>query len=241
MLEHPQRASAAARPAWDRIDTVLLDMDGTLLDLDFDNYFWLQLVPERFALQHGLPLEEARAALAPRFAAKQGTLDWYCTDYWSRELALDIAGLKHELRNRVRFLPGAEAFLRALRVRGVRSILVTNAHFDSLRIKARQTALAKFLDVMVSSHQYGAPKEHATFWDRLHAEHPFDLQRTLFIDDSLAVLRAARAYGIGQVFAVARPDSTQPARVVTEFPAIAGVAELLPTLDADGEGESVAS
>ena len=28
------------------VDTVLLDMDGTLLDLAFDNYFWQKLVPE---------------------------------------------------------------------------------------------------------------------------------------------------------------------------------------------------
>ena len=30
---------------WSRIDHVLLDLDGTLLDLDFDNHFWQTLVP----------------------------------------------------------------------------------------------------------------------------------------------------------------------------------------------------
>lgn len=34
--------------AWQEIDTVLLDMDGTLIDLHFDNYFWQRLVPERW-------------------------------------------------------------------------------------------------------------------------------------------------------------------------------------------------
>ena len=30
--------------AWRDIDTVLLDMDGTLLDLHYDNHFWLEPV-----------------------------------------------------------------------------------------------------------------------------------------------------------------------------------------------------
>ncbi|MCP4043692.1 MAG: haloacid dehalogenase, partial [Gammaproteobacteria bacterium] len=32
---------------WNSIHTVLLDMDGTLLDLHFDNQFWLEHVPLR--------------------------------------------------------------------------------------------------------------------------------------------------------------------------------------------------
>ena len=39
---------------WPEIHTVLLDMDGTLLDLRFDNHFWRELVPERYAERHGL-------------------------------------------------------------------------------------------------------------------------------------------------------------------------------------------
>ncbi len=111
-------------------------MDGTLLDLRFDNYFWLEVLPERYARRHELSLEAARATLAPRFAAKQGTLDWYCIDFWSRELSLDIAELKREVRAHVRFLPGAERFLQTLHARGLDPVLVTNAHRDVLEIKA---------------------------------------------------------------------------------------------------------
>ena len=217
----------AARPQWERVELVLLDMDGTLLDLQFDNDFWLERVPERFAHKHGLTLAEAKALLAPRFAARQGTLDWYCTDFWSRELALDIAGLKREMRERVRFLPGAREFLRELRRRGLRTVLVTNAHRDSLSIKAEQTGLLDLLDRAISSHDYGAPKEHPQFWNRLHAELGYAPERVLFVDDGLTVLRAARQHGIGQIFAVTHPDSTQDARVIEEFPAVARVGDLL--------------
>jgi HAD superfamily hydrolase (TIGR01509 family) len=212
---------------WPEVDLVLLDMDGTLLDLRFDNYFWREAVPERYAQRHRMSLQDAQQVLTPRFAAKQGTLDWYCTDYWSRELALDIAGLKHELREIVRFLPGAERFLRALRASGLPAVLVTNAHPDALRVKARQTGLLDYLSGAVSSHQYGVPKEHPEFWFKLEGDLAFDRGRTLFVDDSLAVLRAARRHGLTYIVAIAHPDSTLERRVIDEFPSVHAVAELL--------------
>lgn len=212
---------------WSAIEIVLLDMDGTLLDLRFDNYFWQELVPLRYANRHGIPLEHAHEELTPRFAANRGTLDWYCVDYWTRELALDIAQLKREMREHVRFLPGAEPFLQFLRERGPRTALVTNAHHNSLAVKAAQTNLLRYFDHVVSSHAYGFPKEHPSFWQRLQAELAFDPARALFVDDSLAVLRAARDYGIGRIVAITHPDSTQGARTVEEFPAVRGVQELV--------------
>lgn len=228
-MQHVTQDSSDTRAfaPWPGIDTVLLDMDGTLLDLRFDNYFWLEAVPERYAQVNGVSLERAHEVLTPLFAAKQGTLDWYCTDYWSRELKLDIAGLKHELREVVRYLPGAEEFLRTLQASGLRTILVTNAHHDALRVKAQQTGLLQYFSGSVSSHQYGAPKEQSEFWVKLEAQLGFERERTLFVDDSLAVLRAARRHGIGYIVAVAHPDSTLERRVVAEFPSVHAVVELL--------------
>lgn len=213
-------------PDWAAVDIVLLDMDGTLLDLRFDNYFWQELIPERYAHRHGISLERAHAELAPRFAATHGTLDWYCIDYWTRELSLDIAELKRQAREHVRFLPGAEAFLASLRTARLRTALVTNAHPDSLGVKVAQTDLARYFDEVVSSHALGHPKEHPSFWERLQSRLSFDPKRALFVDDSLAVLRAARGFGIGQIIAVTHPDSTLEPRMVEEFPSVRGVWEL---------------
>ena len=218
--------STAPVVRWDEVQTVLLDMDGTLLDLRFDNYFWLELIPQRFAARHGLAHEAAREQLFSRFAAKQGSLDWYCMDYWTRELQLDLAGLKREVAEQVRFIPGAQRFLERLRESKLRVVLVTNAHGDSLAVKHERTGLIGLVDAVVTSHRYGMPKEHAAFWPRLEAELGFDPRRALFVDDSLAVLRAARAHGIGQVIAVTRPDSTQPPRHIADFPCVASVADL---------------
>ena len=51
---------------WQQIDTVFLDMDGTLLDLNFDNHFWLKHVPLRYSERYQLPLAEAQAEIERR-------------------------------------------------------------------------------------------------------------------------------------------------------------------------------
>jgi len=222
-----------ARFEWSTVDTVLLDMDGTLLDLRFDNLFWQQVVPDRYGEVHGLGPDEARRELEPRFAAKQGTLEWYCLDYWSRELGLDIARLKEEVEDHIDFLPDVPEFLRAVRAAGKRLVLVTNAHRASLAVKLRRTGLAAYLDAIHSSHDLGLPKEHADFWVRLREREPFEPPRTMLVDDSLPVLRAAHAYGLGRVVAIRRPDSTRPARTIDDFHAVDGLPEL-----GDPRGES---
>jgi 5'-nucleotidase len=213
---------------WEHYDTVLLDMDGTLLDLRFDNFFWQQLVPARYAALHGLPHEEAVAVLEPRFAAARGTLEWYCLDHWSRELGLDIAALKREAEDHIDFLPDVPDFLSAVRELGKRAVLVTNAHRESLAVKLARTGLARYLDAIHSSHDLGLPKEHEAFWERLRAVEPFEPPRTVLVDDSLPVLRSAHGYGIARVIAVLRPDSTRPAGTAEDFAGVESVAELLP-------------
>jgi len=212
---------------WNAIDTVFVDMDGTLLDLAFDNYFWLDLVPERYARKHGVSLAESRAVLAPRFAAKVGTLDWYCLDHWTRDLGLDLKTLKREHREHIRFLPGAPEFLAAVRAMRKRLCILTNAHRDTFEVKAEHTGIDKLVDGVVCSHDFAAPKEDADFWRALELHEPFDAARTLLIEDSLAVLSAARSYGVRNTVAIRRPDSRQPPRAITDFAAIDGVADLI--------------
>jgi putative hydrolase of the HAD superfamily len=217
----------AAAVDWARIDNVLLDMDGTLLDLRFDNWFWLSMVPQRYALANGLSVDEARSRLEPQFFKVAHTMPWYCIDHWSRALNLDIRALKLEAREHVRFLPGAERFLQQLRLSGKRIVLVTNSHPVTLEIKDAQVALTRYFDACYSTHSFGVPKEDAQFWPRFVAAESFDAARTLFVDDSLPVLESAHAYGIAHLRAVRRPDSAQPPKETGRFIAIDSVVELL--------------
>lgn len=213
---------------WDQIDWVILDMDGTILDLSYDNYFWRELVPQRYAQINQLSLEQARAILTPKFQEVQHTLPWYCTDYWSDVTGINMAALKHEIRHLIGPLDGAVDFLHAVRRSGRKLWLATNAHRDSWSLKLEQTGLTDLFDVIVCSHQYGAPKEVPQFWQRFQAQYPFDPARALFVDDSLPVLEAARAFGIGQVVAISHPDTSLPPRVIENFPATPRLATIAP-------------
>ena len=85
---------------WDQVDTVLLDMDGTLLDLNYDNSFWQEHLPRHYAEARGMALDAARGYLEPLFMSQRGRLEWYCVDHWSRVLT---AILKKRETNVLRF------------------------------------------------------------------------------------------------------------------------------------------
>jgi 5'-nucleotidase len=212
---------------WSGIDTVLLDLDGTLLDLHYDTTFWRHTVPAAWGAPRGLDAATAFEALRPRFRACEGTLNWYCVDYWSRELELDVIALKRSDTTRINWLPGAREFVRSLRVLGKRVVLATNSHPAVLAIKDGATGVIAEMDAAFSSHQFGAPKEHPQFWSRLLAAEPLDLRRTLFVDDSASVLCAGHQAGVAHVVAVRRPDSVGTLRAPLDFPSVDSVAELL--------------
>jgi HAD superfamily hydrolase (TIGR01509 family) len=212
---------------WSRIDTVLLDMDGTLLDLRFDNWFWQELIPRRYAVAMGMSAAGAWEMIKPKFLAARGTIEWYCIDHWSRELGLDIAQIKRSVLQQIGYLPGAEDFLLRLKASGKRRVLVTNAHPMTLAIKDEQVGLKAHFDACYSTHSFDAPKENPAFWPRLQAAERFISERTLFVDDSLAVLEAAHDFGIRWLRAVRRPDSAQPAQDTGRYPAVDRVADLL--------------
>lgn len=212
---------------WHTIDTILLDMDGTLLDLHFDNHFWQTHVPLRYAEAKNLPHDVARDELMARYHARAGTLEWYSVDFWATELELDIMHLKEEVAHLIAIHPAVIDFLGAMRTAGKRLILATNAHHKSLTLKMARTGLEPHFDTLVSSHTLGIAKEQPGFWEKLQEIEPFDPSRTLLVDDSLPVLDAARAYGIRHLVAVRQPDTRQPKKNTQPYPAIDSFAELL--------------
>ncbi len=209
------------------IDCVLLDMDGTLLDKYFDDYFWEHLVPEKYADKHGITFGRAKEELLARYKSHEETLNWTDIDFWSRELHLDILALKEQIRHIIEVHPHVESFLKLMQQREMRTFIATNAHYRVLDLKLRKTDLGKYLTGSMTSDAIGFPKEKIEFWEKAEQQIGFHRERTLFVDDTLAVLKTARAFGIKYVVYKALGNSKVPPGISTEFPAVMDFNELM--------------
>ncbi|AZR81608.1 GMP/IMP nucleotidase [Thiomicrospira sp. S5] len=181
---------------WNDIETVLLDMDGTLLDLHFDWHFWMTYVPQMYAERNQMTEDEAQRIIREKIHSQQGTLNWYCLDYWTEQLDLPIAALKHELKHMIQAHPEVITFLQRLQALGKHVIMVTNAHRDSLAIKLEMTEIGDYFDEMISAHDFGMPKEDGALWSAIQNKVHFDPKHTLLVDDNLHALESAQAFGI---------------------------------------------
>ncbi|MGD2172665.1 MAG: GMP/IMP nucleotidase [Gammaproteobacteria bacterium] len=213
---------------WRAIETVLLDMDGTLLDLHFDTYFWLEHLPSRYAEIKGLDEEIARQQIITHIRSIEGSLNWYSTDYWSEALEIDVIELKHEISHKVAVRPYCIDFLDALRAAGKDVVMVTNAHHDSLTLKMEKTQIADKFDRLITVHEFALPKEDPQCWHEVQLRHPFRAENTLLIDDNLMALQSAREYGIARLLAIYQPDSRAPRREIEDFDAIHSFDEIMP-------------
>lgn len=206
---------------WSKIETVFLDMDGTLLDLHFDNYFWLEYLPACYGKANNLSLAEAKQTLFSQYAKHQGQLTWYCIDYWTATLRMPIVKLKEDISYLIQWREQAEFFLKELDKMGKEVILITNAHPKSLALKMQKVNLTPWFKSIISSHTFGYPKESQYFWLKLQEQTGFIADNTLFVDDSIGVLRSAKKYGIAYLCSIYQPDSQQlPCHSQHEFDVI---------------------
>lgn len=213
--------------SWSDIDTVLLDMDGTLLDKYFDDYFWEEYVPKVFAKENKLKPKEAQKALLKRYQRVESTLQWTDLDYWSEQLQLDIPELKCRIDHLIQVHPYVIDFLKFIQSIGKQVHLVTNAHSKTLDIKLRKTDLGPWFSRIICSEEVGEAKEHTLFWEQLEQILGFDRERTMLADDTEKVLRSAQDYGIRHLIHVARPSSRLPVQFSKDFPSITYFKELI--------------
>ena len=214
---------------WNDIDTVLLDMDGTLLDRHFDDHFWLDHVPKRYADRYGMPLDAARELLHGMFRSQENSLNWTDLDYWSDQLGLDIPLLKREVDHLIAVHPYVVQFLLFLKQLGKTIHLVTNAHSKTLNLKMEKTRLGPYFSGIFSAHDLGLPKEDYGFWAKLRDKVPYEPERTLLGEDSETNLSTAAAYGIRYLIYVSRFSSSVTPRPSERFSSIHYFSQLIPS------------
>lgn len=216
-------------PDWSAIDTVFLDMDGTLLDLHFDNQVWNHEVPRAYVDAQGLGYDMAREQLLEHMREIHGTIEFYSFEYWNAYTGLDLTDLHVKHATLVSYRPGALDFLRWLRLQDDKTtIIATNAHRHSIAVKDAQLNVSAEVTGVVSSHDFQAPKESLEYWQAMQQVHPFDPARAIFIDDNEPVLDHARAVGIQHLWTVSTPDSKRPQKAPLSYPCFSSFDELRP-------------
>ena len=209
------------------IDYVLLDLDGTLLDKYFDDYFWGHLIPELYAEKRDMSFAMARDYLYETYRKHERTLKWTDLDFWSQEFDLDIPALKEQTRHLIDVHPHVEHFLQEMQRMGKQIHLLTNAHYKSVNLKFRETGIGKYFDSVITSNEIGAPKEDLEYWRRSQARIGFDPKRSIFVDDTEDVLHTAREFGIKHVVFKGRSSSKIEPALSEEFMSITDFDDLL--------------
>jgi len=213
---------------WTQIDSILLDLDGTLLDLNFDLHFWLEYLPQVYSEKHNISHKQAQDILLPMLNAVKGKLDWYCIDYWQKKLDLDIMKLKNNISHLIKVHPNVKRFLTLARKHDKKIYLITNAHRKTIKLKMSVTQLQDYFDCIVSSHDFGVAKQEQAFWHKLSEVINLDKNRAIFFDDSLDVLKSACEFNIKHVVAISKPSSKIKTEVVPGFINIENFSQALP-------------
>jgi len=213
---------------WCNIDYVLMDMDGTLLDKYFDDYFWETYVPKAYAKRYGISWEDARAILLEKYKSQEGSLNWTDLDYWSEVLSLDILQLKDQISYLIKMHPYVPDFLEFLREENKKSFLVTNAHPKTIELKLKKLGISCYFTEILSAFDAGFPKSSERFWEKAEDYLGFLKNKTLFIDDEESALEVASRYGIRYLLHKVNPGLKKVADP-SKFPRIASFKELLPS------------
>ena len=205
---------------WNSIETFFLDMDGTLLDLAYDNYFWHEHIPNLYAKKNSITYKKAKKKIEIMYKNKKNTIEWYSLDYWSEILEINLKTELFNTKNKIKIFPGSIEFLRKLKEQKIKIILLTNCPRQMLNIKLTQTKLWGFFDKIISSEDYGFAKETNEFWYNLKKNIVFKIDSSVFIDDNQNVLDFSYKNGIKNIFCINVPDSKKDKQVIKEYKSI---------------------
>ena len=198
---------------WNAIDTVLLDMDGTLLDDHYEDFFWDVEVPKRYAAKYIITTKEANKRLQKLYYKHEKSMAWSDIDFWEKELDMKLWSIRHQLRHLVRLHPHTIRFLRFLKKHKKRIYLVTASHPKDIDFKFGYSKIGGYFDGICTSFDFGISKHDKLFWKNLQKKLKYDNNRTLFADDKEKIVRVAKSSGIKWVIVKSKSSSKKPANM----------------------------
>lgn len=169
-------------------NAVLFDLDGVVIDSNPEIIaFW-----KGVAADYGVILQESDFIQYIYGCPARETLSKLFSNLNSKELERVYAGLvTHEMNLKYREIPGATAFLRALRENGVPTALVTSGELWKVREVFAQLGIAGLFTVLVTAEdiQNGKPNPECY---RLAVERlGLTPEKCLVFEDAVSGVRAA--------------------------------------------------
>ncbi|WP_171258533.1 HAD-IA family hydrolase [Acinetobacter boissieri] len=205
----------------------MFDMDGTLLDLAYDDLIWNIKVPEHYVRAHATTYNDIHSLMHHYHEQYKHTLSWYSTQFWSQKLQLDVVNIHQQYAEHICTRPYCIELLTELNQRGHECWLVTNADLKTLKLKLEKTQIGPYFKHIISSEYIGYAKEDAQFWHTLHKQFPFCIKNSIFIDDTLAVLQQAEQFGLKHLWGIAQPSSTRQITANHHYPMLDQLTDLL--------------
>ncbi len=202
---------------WAKIDTVLLDMDGTLIDKHHDDFFWEELVPKCYAEKNNISQLEAKERLRRIYKTKENTKKWADFDYWSERLGINLWLLKDECRHTVKLHPHTVRFLKFLKRRRKKVYLVTAASRKDINFKLEHVGIFEYFDGIFSEIEIGSSKKEKMFWGKVQKKIKYEKSRTMLADDDETIMRMARSHGIRWLVIKSKSSSKKPHQISKEF------------------------
>ena len=83
---------------------ILSDLDGVILNIDYDIKFWESWLPEYISSQSSLTEDEAKAEILSKIDLQRGTLNFYDLNYWDDLLNLDCIEIIKEKEEKCSYI-----------------------------------------------------------------------------------------------------------------------------------------
>ena len=178
---------------------ILSDLDGVILNLEYDIKFWESWLPEHVASQSNQSLEETKAKIQAEIDTQRGTLNFYDLNYWDDLLNIDCMQIIKDQEEKCSYLEGSyEALQRLSALKNPKHIL-TNGDPRAQEYKAETQGFLEFFDSIFYSMKAGYPKEQKEFWTLARHNLNLNFEDSIFIDDDFKVVTAAIKAGIKRV------------------------------------------
>jgi FMN phosphatase YigB (HAD superfamily) len=200
---------------------ILSDLDGVILDLNYDMKFWTDWLPDALTLSSGKTRSDIKAELVAMMKNQEASLNWYDLNYWDEYFKVDCLEIIKAQEERCSFLDGSVDALNKFAALPNPKYILTNGDPRLFDFKSESANFLDYFDSHLCSMHVGYAKEQKEFWSLASQYLKLDLKNSIFIDDNFKVVTSAVKAGVGQVYWINKGRSKVLSNGVITYPTLA--------------------